>query len=379
MTDRTDTPAAPATVRPAGAAGSVTVREYGTRYLRITVRYHGGTRFSWLRTRGPAHDQPQVPPSPEVGAALRAVDTAVAGSGARLALGDWDTPPEEDGVVYEVPAAVSVARLLPSGDETGYRLSVRALADQGRTLRRLHEVPWETGSGDTGFGEPPPHQGIRRLVDWLSGSSDTGARADAGAGVAGGSVPDGSRLRALAHDRLGPRLWARLAEWAAAAQEPPGRGGAVLLHGAPSTGWLVPSPAGDHTVLLTGEEVTGGDPALDLGWVLGELHELRSAASRGLGAAGQGPPVDYPAAARALLAGYLRKEAVVTEGSGEAPLFTEDDAAALPPGTARAATLRLAVHMRDFACFVGWHEDLRRYADLLAEALDAEGAPTLRW
>ncbi|MFF2187505.1 hypothetical protein [Streptomyces sp. NPDC058155] len=373
-----DRVAVPAAVRPAGAAQAVTVREYGTRYLRITVRYHGDARFSWQRVPGPAHDRPQTPPPPAVGAALRRVDAALAdagsgaGRGARLALGEWDAASEGGGVLYRVPGAVSVARLLPSGDDTAYRLSVGALADAGRTLRRLHDVPWE-------FGEPRPHHGVGRLLAWLSASDDAPTE----------NATDDARLRALARERLGPRLWARLTDWAEAAQEPPGRGGEVLLHGAPSTGWLVPSPAGDHSVLLTGEEVTGGDPALDLGWVLGELHELRSAATRGLGAAGQGPPVDYPAAARALLAGYLRMEDVtagvtadvtadVTAGAG-ANLLTEDATAALPPGTERAATLRLAVHMRDFASFVGWHEDLRHYADLLAETVDADGAPTLRW
>lgn len=360
MADRPHAPAVPAAVRPAGAAGSVTVREYGTRYLRISVRYHGDARFSWLRVPGPAHDRPQASPSPAAGVALRRVDAAIAdagsgaGRGARLALGERAAASESGergGVVYRVPGAVSVARLLPSGDDTAYRLSVRALADLGRTLRQLHDVPWE-------FTEPvPPHHGVGRLLAWISGAAPDGDG-------------DGARLRALAHDRLGARLWTRLTDWTVAAQEPPGRGGAVLLHGAPSTGWLVPSPAGDHSVLLTGEEVTGGAPALDLGWVLGELHELRSAAARGLGAAGHGPPVDYPAAARALLAGYLHKEDAED---------AEDAAEALPAGTARAATLRLAIHMRDFASFVGWHEDLRRYADLLAETLDADGAPTLRW
>lgn len=371
-----DRVAVPAVVRPAGAAQGVTVREYGTRYLRITVRHHGDARFSWQRVPGPAHDRPQTPPPPAAGAALRRVDADLAdagsgagsdtgpgtgsgagsraGRGARLALGEWDAASEGGGVLYRAPGAFSVARLLPSGDDTAYRLSVRALADAGRTLRQLHDVPWE-------FGVPRPHQGVRRLLAWLS-RAPAATEAEATA-----------RLGALARDRLGPRLWTRLTDWAEATQEPPGGGGAVLLHGAPSTGWLVPSPAGDHSVLLTGEEVTGGDPALDVGWVLGELHELRSAAARGLGAAGQGPPVDHPAAARALLAGYLRTE------DGGTSLLKEDAAAALPPGTERAATLRLAIHMRDFASFVGWHEDLRHYADLLAETLDADGAPTLRW
>lgn len=340
----------------------VTVREYGTRYLRITVRYrHGDTAFSWLRTPGPAHTAPQRLPPAAVGSALRRVDTAVATPaagartsadaprGARLALGertdgsaqdDATGPGPRPGVLYRVPGAVSVARLLPSGDDTAFRLSVGALADLGRTLRRLHQEPWD-------LPERPPHPGVRRLLDWLSGEEN---------------APGAAQLRALARTRLGPSLWTRLTDWAEAADQPPG-GGAVLLHGAPSTGWLVPSPAGGRTALLTGEEVTGGDPALDLGWVLGELHELRAAAAHGLGSAGKGPRVDYPAAAHALLAGY-------TGGDG---------ITAVPRGTARAATLRLAVHMRDFASFVGWHEDLRHYCDLLAQALTEDGAPALQW
>ena len=346
-------------------AEPVTVREYGTHYLRITVRYHGDTGFSWLRAPGPAHTRPQCLPPAAAGAALRRVDTAVGAGGvagtptgdaaderrgARLALGEWAAAPAPDGgtrpgvragVLYRVPGAFSVARLLPSGDDTAFRLSASALADVGTTLRRLHQEPWE-------LPERPPHHGVRRLLAWVREEENT---------------PGAERLRALARTRLGPSLWARLTDWSEAADEPPGRGGAVLLHGAPSTGWLVPSPAGGHTALLTGEEVTGGDPALDLGWLLGELHELRAAAARGLGSAGHGTPVDYPAAAHALLSGYT--------GS--------DGTAAVPPGTARAATLRLAVHMRDFASFVGWHEDLRHYCDLLAETLTEDGAPALRW
>ncbi|MFJ7078669.1 hypothetical protein [Streptomyces sp. NPDC098781] len=338
-------------VRPRETA-PVTVREYGTRYLRITVRHHGEAGFSWLRSPGPAHTRAQRLPPATVAAALRRVDTAAVGT--RLALGERaaHAGPEgakhpdgtaragsRPGVVYRVPGAFSVARLLPCGDETAYRLSVGALSGLGRTLRRLHQEPWD-------LPERPPHFGVRRLSAWLCGEEDA----------------DGaSRLRTLARARLGPSLWTRLTDWSEAADAPLA-GGAVLLHGAPSTGWLVPSPAGGPAALLTGEEVTGGDPALDLGWILGELHELRAAAAHGLGSAGQGPPVDYPAAANALLTGY-----------------TGDGAATVPRGTARAATLRLAVHMRDFASFVGWHEDLRRYCDLLAEALDEEGTPCLRW
>lgn len=137
----------------------------------------------------------------------------------------------------------------------------------------------------------------------------------------------------------------------------------TLLHGAPSLGWLVPTPWCGGAVLLTGEEVTVGEPAGDLGWLLGELAELRGAAARGLGGAARHRPGDFTEPARALLEGYL--------GPGPHP--------ALPEGTARHATLRLATHMHDYAAYVGWHDDLTAYADLLAEFLDAHGEPALHW
>ncbi|TXL89088.1 hypothetical protein [Streptomyces sp. IB2014 016-6] len=87
--------------------------------------------------------------------------------------------------------------------------------------------------------------------------------------------------------------------------------------------------------------------------------------------------MDCPAAARALLAGYLPTEEV-TADAGVTSL-TRTPRPRSRRGTARAATLRLAVHMRDFASFVGRHEDPRHYDDLPAETLDADGAPTLRW
>ncbi|MFJ2818451.1 phosphotransferase family protein [Streptomyces sp. NPDC087294] len=331
----------------AGAAGAapVVVREYGTRYLRITVRHHGDAGFTWLRAPGPAHPRPQSLPPPTVGAALRRVDAAVGPTGAQLALGERESA--APGVVYRVPGAVSVARLLTSGNAAAFQLSVNALADVGRTLRRLHQEPWE----------PPqrrPHPGVRRLRAWLSGEEN---------------APGATRVHQVARARLGPSLWTRLTDWTEAAHQLPSR--PALLHGAPSIGWLVPDLVtdGGRPALLTGEEVTGGDPALDLGWLLGELYELRCAAARGLGAAGHGPPVDHHAAAHALLGAYTGTR---TDRSGDA-------GTAVPPGTARAATLRLAVHIRDFATFVGWHDDLRPYCDLLAETLAADGTPTLRW
>ncbi|MCI3223152.1 hypothetical protein [Streptomyces sp. NP-1717] len=203
-----DRVAVPAAVRPAGAAGAVTVREYGTRYLRIAVRYQGYVRFSRQRVPGPAHDRPQTPLPPTVHTALRRVDTALAaagsgaGRGARLTLGEWDAASGGGGVPYRVPGPVSVARLPPPGDDTAFRLSAGALADAGRALRRLHGVPRE-------FTRPaPPHHGVRRLPARLSASGDSSTEG------ASAKVPDDARLRALVPDRLGSRLWTRPADWA---------------------------------------------------------------------------------------------------------------------------------------------------------------------
>ncbi|WP_438484865.1 hypothetical protein [Streptomyces sp. S186] len=49
-----------------------------------------------------------------------------------------------------------------------------------------------------------------------------------------------------------------------------------LLHGAASLAALVPPVSrGRPTVLLTGEELSAGDPEADLGWLVGELAEMR--------------------------------------------------------------------------------------------------------
>ncbi|MFE3248489.1 hypothetical protein [Streptomyces sp. NPDC059209] len=362
-----DRVAVPAAVRPAGAAGAVTVREYGTRYLRMAVRYHGDARFSRQRVPGPAHDRPQTPPPPAVHTAPQRVDTALAaavsgaGRGDRLAIGEWDTASGGAGVLYRVPGAVSVARLLPSGDDTGFRLSAGALADAGRTPRQLHGVSWEF------TGPAPPHQGVRRLPARLSASGDSSTEG------ASTNVPDDARPRALVRDRLGSRLRTR-PTGPGPAHLPPGRGGAVLLHGAPSTGWLVPSPAGDHTVQLT-----GADPALGLGRVLGEPHEPHEPRS---------PPRAVPAPPDRVRPWTVRRQltpcsptASVRRTAGRTHLLgTAHRAPARPSRRGpRAATLRLAVHTQDCASFVGWHEDLRHCADLSAETLDADGAPTLQW
>lgn len=340
------------------APAPVTVRAYGTRYLRITVRRHDDGRFTWLRTPGPDH--PGSGPLP--GAAVRdLLDRAGHHpGGAGLVLGRpeppaprpapdapeapdapdaTDPPGPSSGVLYDVPAPFSAAVLLQSGEEAARQAVADALRAAGRTLRRLHRER-------TPLPEPlPPHRGLARLRSWTAGEPRPG---------------DAVRLRDGVRARLGPRLWTRLADWAHAPAPVASR---RLLHGAPSLGWLVPTPRCGGAVLLTGEEVTVGEPAGDLGWLLGELAELRGAAARGLGGAARHRPGDFTEPARALLEGYL--------GPGPHPVP--------PEGTARHATLRLATHMHDYAAYVGWHDDLTAYADLLAKFLDAHGEPALHW
>jgi hypothetical protein len=39
---------------------------------------------------------------------------------------------------------------------------------------------------------------------------------------------------------------------------------------------------------------------------------------------------------------------------------------------------RSTLHMRDYASFAGWHDDLLAYAGIRAESLDAGGQPAIR-
>ncbi|GIE36779.1 hypothetical protein Ait01nite_098240 [Actinoplanes italicus] len=222
--------------------------------------------------------------------------------------------PDRDGLTYRVGSPLSAAFWQGAGPVVEDRLS-EVLGDVVRGLARLHRIRvWTTPA------QPP---GIARLRHWLD-------------------HPDlrdgGARLHRLARRAWGPAGLRRIAEWAAAAG---GRTG-TMLHGNLSLSAVVPTLDGTGPVeLLTGAELSGGDPAFDLGWLLGELREL------------------------AFVAG------TDTDPLTAAVLRAADPALLDRPARHQATVLRIVTHMRDHACAMPWTDELADYTDLISALLDA--------
>lgn len=299
------------------AAGDV-IAEYGTDYVRTRVVELGNGGFAWLRSPGAARSAPPPPPTRPVAEAVRSANTR----GAAFAL-----PYREDNALcYEVPGPVSAARLVTSTDSAARELLQAGMRQLGRSLARVHSVPLPEGV----TAHPP---GLQNLARWLD--TGTGPR-------------HASSLHALLRSRLGDQRLFRLRQWCFPSGEP------VLLHGGPGLGRYVVAADPADGRLLVEEAMVRGPAICDLGWVLGELTELRLAAERGLGSARQ---VDYVGPARELLVGY--------------------GGLVDPEMTGRIAVARICAHTHDFAAYVGWHEDVRSYVDLVAELVDRGGAATL--
>lgn len=288
-----------------------TVSEYGTGLVRTRVGDLGRGRFVWERRAGTGRGAPLKAPSP---GARAAVETAN-GPGVRFVL----PVVEGETLLYAMPGALSAARLVRGSDPELAELLRSALRETGAALGRLHAAPVLEELPDS-----PP--GLARLSGWLKAGRD--------------------ELAVTARERLGEGRSRRAEEWCAALGDTDGA--PVLLHGAPSLGTLVPAPRLGVGALATGEDLARGSGALDVGWLLGELVELEEAARRGLGTA---PDADYTGLTTALLDGYGVRQA---------------DAA-----MRRVATVRVLTHAHDYATYVGWHDDLLGYLDLVADLLDA--------
>ncbi|MEU1291969.1 hypothetical protein ABZ439_05955 [Streptomyces sp. NPDC005840] len=317
--------------RPASQDGWRVVRTLGTARVRTTVLTRSGGaegargEHLWVRRPGPAHEGDLPRPDAATTAMLRA--SARTGP-VRLALPDdrIDGHDGADEVRYSVPGAFSAARLLHVPGEEAHASVREALRGVGVTLRRLHEVPAPPGP-DT----PPP--GPARLLRWLRGGDGAGSAA---------------RLHRAAVTRLGARRLELLAAWAGSAATGPGP--RVLLHGGPALGSLVLPWGGDPgpPALLTGEELAWGAADFDIAWLLAELTELALARDRGIGGV---PAADIPALSGAVTDGY--------GGTPSQPLLR------------RVTALRVLTHAHDFASYVGWHEELTVYLDLVATATES--------
>ncbi|MGW6578224.1 hypothetical protein ACWF76_02310 [Streptomyces globisporus] len=199
------------------------------------------------------------------------------------------------------------------------------LEDLGMLLRALHTEPLEASG-------PVPGMPLTwlRLSAWMDSPLP--------------GLP--AALHARVRQALGPHRWKLLASWLESLRSGPH----VLLHGNPSLGLLVPSETKEADALLTGEELGFGSWQQDVGWVLGELHELRALSTR--------IPLPVPPA------GWDRLAARFVEGYG------------LPPDRSahRAAALKVLLHLHDFCVFVRWDEpEVLRYTEVIAQLVDERG------
>lgn len=297
------------------------ISRFGTGFLRTEIYRHGDAHL-WVRRPGPHRGRPFRHVSPQAGTAIAAVPTGPV---------VWRLPQESGGEIrlYRAPGETSAANLAigSSGDPEWERLR-RVLCNTGRALRAVH-----IGVSGELAAEPPP--GPSRLARWLRSGRGPG-----------GAV----RFHETARRRLGSRRWERALSWCE-----PHSGATRFLHGAPSLGCLVLGPVTGNAALLCGEELARGPAESDVGWLLGELVELRLIgetvpALRRLSEQAEG-------AAAALLRGY------------DAPLDTGL--------LGRVAVTRVFTHAHDFAAYVGWADELTNYADHLVRLIDEQGGPAV--
>ncbi|WP_146134840.1 hypothetical protein [Actinopolyspora mortivallis] len=272
-----------------------------------TVIHRSATGFVWRREAGP------LAPTP-----LRPADVSLPESATESA--------SEDGVrlvpgqavgksrLYRVRGWESLAtRLLRDGVHGDVETPLYGL---GRVLRALHAC-----TAPTSVTEPP--RGWLRLDQWLSGRARVPRAASAGI-----------ELRR----QLGVRRWDTLREWCdrvLADNE------GALAHGGPGLGSVVVGADAAADVLV-GEDLGTAPWYFDLGWVVGELVELKWYSN--------GSQQDWQPLIEALFRGYGRD---------------------LGAEWNRMASLRIALHLHDYTAYVARNpEELTRYADFLGFLID---------
>ncbi|WP_058047487.1 hypothetical protein [Streptomyces roseifaciens] len=321
------------------------VGEYvtGLQHTRVHRSAHGG--FVWWHRPG------ALRPGPLAAPAAAAVPDLSDLPGAALLVAPV---PFGDGLLHRAPGAVSVVTWLADPRPGARQLAAHALATAGRSLRALHGTPLPPGP------PPGPPEALRRMRAWADGAD--------------GLLPGAARLREETLAAWGSARLERVRAWWEEAVAPPV---ASLIHGGASLGALVPPLHRGRTALLTGEDLAAASPALDLGWLLGDLAELAWSAGR-YGAPGPsdapGPPgaTGGPDLRQVLLAGYGLDGSDDPGGSG-GPEDPDGPGGPDPAAVARAAVLRVVTHMQDFASYCDWSDELRDYIAFTAELIDEEG------
>lgn len=283
------------------------VAESGTGLLRTIVGTDGDGGYEWFRSPGP--DAPE--PFRSLGEVDRARLAAVGERGAaRLVVGTV----AGNGRVYQVRGRESVARrLLEHGAQDDLAGPLRAY---GRLLRAVHDLPPS--------GALPPSPGMLRLGEWLAGRA-----LSLRAAVVQGTVRHG----------LGEARWSRVVAWYRRVTTDPE---ITLTHGAPGVGALVLGTEPGTVDLLVGEDVAAQPWYVDLGWVVGELAELRWQVG-----------TQSPA--------WQRLTDAAFEGYGR-DLGTDWN---------RMVVLRILLHIQDFAAYAGGPGDwVDRYVGFVKYLVD---------
>ncbi|MFD0375084.1 hypothetical protein [Streptomyces sp. NPDC127112] len=319
----------------------VLVDMFATGFQRTRVLRLGDGTYVWRRAAGPDRPTSLAAPSAQARRHLAALP--------RPDFLTLSLPTvSDDGLSYAAPGYLTAAKMLWSDPSPADRARLAGfLGSVGRLLRVLHTHPAPCGSATAGPVGPA------RLAAWMD--SGQGPRA-------------ATRMHDMLRKGVGGKRWDAVRDWCSDLSRP--AADAVLLHGAMSTGCLIlpaeaaPFPAGEEeddgggtppasgAALLIGEDLALGPSGFDLGWMLGELLELRmTAAHRSV------PRPILSELPTALLAGYGATSDPVVVG--------------------RAATLRMLTHAHDFAAYVGWHPELELYARTAARYIDTDGAAAL--
>ncbi|MFH9694754.1 hypothetical protein [Streptomyces globisporus] len=339
----------------------VPVAEYGTG-LQVT-RVHRGADgdlggagdFLWWLGPGPRRGGPLRVPARS---AALVPDLGSAEGAALLATGT----PYGDGLLHRAAGSASAAAWLRDPRPQAGRLVAHSLAAAARALRTLHGVPLPSGP------QPLPPPGVRRLREWAAGTAPL--------------APAAARLRRRAREMWGEGRTERLLGWADEAVRASGAGAPVVpLHGWASTGSLVPPGSRGRVVLLTGEDLGAGRRELDLGWMLGDLVELAWSSPLHRAAAESPGLLSVTDLQRVFLGAYEADgsdtdgreggshDAGVREDGDHGPAGPVYD----PVAVGRCAVLRVVTHMRDFATYCEWSDELLDYLAFTAELIDEEG------
>jgi phosphopantothenoylcysteine decarboxylase/phosphopantothenate--cysteine ligase len=173
-------------------------------------------------------------------------------------------------------------------------------------------------------GPAAPSPGLLRLGDWLAGRA---------------RHPYPAVVREMLRRGLGEERWRRVTDWYRAILADPK---VTLAHGAPGLGALVIGGEVGASDLLTGEDLAAQPWYVDLGWVVGELAELKWQAG--------GDTAAWQALTDALFDGYGRD---------------------LGDTWHRMVVLRILLHSHDFAAYAGGLGDwVDRYAGFLIYLVD---------